>query len=168
MYFGCSCSVAFVAKGLWSGHHVVPPLVPLPDNCVSDPSGCAGQPPAAPLPTSQDQTQGKDHRGQGGTVSCRREPARPIRCLPFGNQMLPPPPGVPGSETRLLASSAGQLLHPHRLGAHEQSQQRPQSPADLPLYQVRDRQRWEVPMYKYLKILLKALGIKEYRYLYFT
>lgn len=118
-------------------------------------SGCVDQPPAALLPTSQDQTQGKDHRGQGGTVSYRGEPARPIRCLPFGNQMLPPPPGVPGSETRLLASPARQLLHPHRPGTHEQSQQRPQSPADLPLHQVRDWQRWEVTTinYKYLKIL---------------
>lgn len=37
----------------------------------------------------------------------------------------------------MLASSSGQLLHPHRSGAEEQPQREPQGPADLPLHQVR-------------------------------
>lgn len=48
-----------------------------------------------------------------------------------------PPAGLSDSETWMLASSTCELLHPHRLGAHEQPQQWPQSPADLPLHQVR-------------------------------
>lgn len=140
-------------KGLWSvqwvtsdhGYHILS-LVPWPENCLWSVWVC--RPAASRSPARQprpDAREGPRWPRWNSFLEWWTSSASGV--VPFRNQVLPSPPGVSGPETWLLASSAGQLLHPHRLGTHEQSQQWPQSPADLPLHQVTVRQRWSTCKY---------------------